>query len=70
MVKSHGYAGRGVVSQTWNHPDDTLTQIEQTNGRAILLIRNPYYAIFGFRNHIQGGHFGHADSSNFDGYGN
>ena len=70
MVKCHGYAGRGVVSKTWNNLDDTLTQIEQTNGRSILLIRNPYNAIFGFRNHIQGGHFGHAHSSNFDGEGN
>ena len=70
MVKAHGYAGRGVVSKVWNQPNDTFFQMEQTNGRAILLIRNPYHAIFGFRNHISGGHLGHADSSMFTGPGN
>ena len=70
MVKAHGYAGRGVVTRLWNKPNDTFSQIEKTSGNAILLIRNPYNAIFGFRNHVEGGHFGHANLSEFIGVGN
>ena len=43
--------------------------MEQTDGNAILLIRNPYKAIYGHRHLDAGGHVGYADASHFVGPG-
>ena len=40
-----------------------------TDGNAILLIRNPYKAIYGNMHLHAGGHVGYADSSKFFGPG-
>ena len=40
-----------------------------TNGDGILLIRNPYKAIYGHRHLDAGGHVGFADASHFFGQG-
>ena len=61
--------GREVIEE-WNKPKDTISQMEKTDGNAILLIRNPFNAILGFRNHMENGHWGHANLSKFIGSGN
>ena len=46
-----------------------MEQMQMTNGDGILLIRNPYKAIYGHRHLDAGGHVGFADASHFFGSG-
>ena len=46
-----------------------MDQMQMTNGDGILLIRNPYKAIYGHRHLDAGGHVGFADASHFFGPG-
>ena len=43
--------------------------MRETQGTAILLMRNPYLAIYGYRNYLFEGHKGIADVSRFLGKG-
>ena len=61
--------GRIIIEQ-WNQPNDTISQMEKTNGNAILMIRNPFHAILGLLNHRAGGHLGQANLSLLIGSGN
>lgn len=59
VIKGHGYLG------TFETFEDTDHQMTITHGNAILLIRNPYSAIYGFRHYYSGGHLGYAYAENF-----
>ena len=48
---------------------DFLKELKIVNGRAILLMRNPYHVIYSYRNYIDKGFAGHADESRFTGAG-
>ena len=50
-------------------PADTIVQMNYTQGTAILLIRNPYRVLYGYRNYNSGGHFAHAGRDAFEGQG-
>ena len=72
VVKYHGhfssnklYHKRGRLTQQ----DHVFAQINATRGNAILLIRNPYHVIYGYRNYQAGGHYGHAEIEDFEGEG-
>ena len=56
VVKGHGYG-------------NTDLQLNLTDEKAILLIRNPYEAIYGYRHYLFNGPHGHADISKFKGKG-
>ena len=60
VIKGHGHQG----------PGDTEYQMYSTGEKAILLIRNPYEAIYGYRHFHFHGQLGHADVSKFIGRGN
>ena len=60
VIKAHG---------STTNEGTTRDQMEQTDGNAILLIRNPYKAIYGHRHLDAGGHVGYADASHFFGPG-
>ena len=61
MIKAHG---------STTNEGSTHEQMEWTEGNAILLIRNPFKAIYGHRHLDAGGHVGYADASHFFGTGN
>ena len=72
-IKSHGNTidGASLGSQpgmirTYARTND---QMKWTNRNGILLIRNPYKAIYGNRHLNDGGHVGYADASKFFGRG-
>ena len=69
-IEAHGHVGR-IITADWNgkNDTDTMSQILKTNGKAILLIRNPFHAIFSFIDHIEGDHMGHANFSKLIGFG-
>ena len=56
IVKGHGHG-------------NTDLQLNLTDEKAILLIRNPYEAIYGYRHYLFNGPHGHADISKFKGKG-
>ena len=62
-----------VYRDTWvgpySSPGDTEYEINSTAEKAILLIRNPYDAIYGYRHYIFTGLKGRADNSKFKGNG-
>ena len=60
VIKSHGNT---------TEVGTTSHQMQWTNGNAILLIRNPFKAIYGHRHLVAGGHVGFADASQFFGPG-
>ena len=59
VKKGHGHQG----------PGDIEFQMYSTGEKAILMIRNPYHAIYGYRHYTFHGHLGHADASHFIGKG-
>ena len=61
VIKAHG---------STTNEGTTSDQMSWTEGNAILLIRNPYKAIYGHRHLDAGGHVGYADASHFFGPGN
>ena len=55
FIKGHGHYSPLELNNTYNEKTtskDTTYQMEQTNGTAILLIRNPYHAIYGYRHYM------------------
>ena len=70
IIKGHGQV---VYRDTWqgpySSPGDTEYEINSTAEKAILLIRNPYDAIYGYRHYIFTGLKGRADNSKFKGNG-
>ena len=72
VIKGHGhYSPLGFNKRTndFSKPEDTSKQMRETQGTAILLMRNPYLAIYGYRNYLFEGHKGIADVSRFLGKG-
>lgn len=70
VIKGHGhYSPLGMNKNTgeFSSPNATLAEMLQTNGTAILLIRNPYKAIYGYRHYLSAGGIGYADASKFIG---
>ena len=59
VIKGHGHQG----------PGDIEFQMYSTGEKAILMIRNPYHAIYGYRHYTFHGQLGHADASHFIGKG-
>ena len=45
--------------------EETTYQMEQTDGTAILLIRNPYHAIYGYRHYMLAGRKRQTYANNF-----
>ena len=69
VVKAHGYFRVGK-SFSFNKPEDLKNEINWTNRKAVLLIRNPYRAIYSYRNTaITKRHSLHANISDFFGQG-
>ena len=73
VIKSHGNTIDGTslraqkgMSRPYARTEDEMMR---TNGNGILLIRNPYRAIYGNRHLNNGGHLGYADASKFFGPG-
>ena len=64
MIKAHGYLG-----QTGSASNLTTEEILKTNGRAVVLVRNPFRAIYGYRHLNIAGHTGHSNASHFIGPG-
>ena len=55
VINGHGHYSPLELNSTYNEKTtskDTSYQMEQTNGTAILLIRNPYHAIYGYRHYM------------------
>ena len=72
VVKGHGhYTSSFVNKKETSTPQDTDFQISKTKGKSILLIRNPYEAIYSYRHYdCTGGMHDQADASKFNGKGN
>ena len=76
VIKSHGSTIDGTslgyipsikgISRSNGRTEDEMVN---TNKNGILLIRNPYRAIYGYRHLMEGGHVGYADASKFFGPG-
>ena len=70
VIKAHGYFRVDKNNYCLNKPEDLLNEIIWTNGKAVLLIRNPYRAIYSYRNHILTKNVRlHGDISGFIGQG-
>ena len=74
VVKGHGHYFSGYPGNTGVQPisreNETVEQILETNGNAIILIRNPYHVIVGYRHQLLApGHTEHAKASAFIGKG-
>ena len=73
VIKSHGSTLDGTSVRAQKGMSSTYAKTEdemmKTNGNGILLIRNPYRAIYGNRHLNNGGHMGYADASKFFGRG-
>ena len=66
IIKAHGSLKHMQTRTAFNL---TAEQIFKTNGSAVVLVRNPFRAIYGYR-HLQfAGHTGHTNSSQFIGPG-
>ena len=74
LIKGHGHFNPGGSNRI-NKRDrttsrqDFLNELEIVNGRALLLIRNPYHVIYSYRNYVDKGMAGHTDESKFFGPG-
>ena len=74
VVKGHGHYFSGYPGNTGVQPisreNETIEQILETNGNGIILIRNPYHVIVGYRHQLLApGHTEHAKASAFIGKG-
>ena len=68
IIKAHGYYGQRSITDITNL-NLTTEQIIKTNGTAVLLFRNPYKAIYGYRHTLKAGHTGHTNAAQFIGPG-
>ncbi|CAH0394429.1 unnamed protein product [Bemisia tabaci] len=64
VQKTHGFALAGAVPKL---PTEKTAEVSLFNGRAILLLRNPYEALLSYRNYLYGGHTGFAPNNKFRG---
>ena len=71
VVKAHGHYSSSNLYYVdpVTRPEDTIVQMNYTQCTAILLIRNPYRVLYGYRNYNSGGHFSHAGRDAFEGQG-
>ena len=70
VIKGHGhYSNKIINDEELSDPGDTEHQMSLTKQKAILLIRNPYDAIYGYRHYVFHGQHGHTDISKFLGKG-
>ena len=69
VIKGHGHYSNKVISEELSSLGDTEQQMSLLKEKAILLIRNPYDTIYGYRNYVFHGQHGHADISKFLGKG-
>ena len=74
VIKSHGSTIDFHRSQQIQRSDvrinaRTSDEMKRTHRDGIILIRNPYRAIYGYRHLNDGGHLGLADASKFFGPG-
>ena len=74
VIKSHGSTIDFHRSQQHLRSDVRINartdhEMKRTHRNGIVLIRNPYRAIYGYRHLNDGGHLGHADASKFFGPG-
>lgn len=65
VQKTHGFALAGFVP----HEKKKTAEVALFNGRAVLLLRNPYEALLSYRNFLYGGHTGFAPYDRFTGPG-
>ena len=68
VIKGHGHYSPLELNSTYNEKTtskDTTYQMEQTNATAILLIRNPYHAIYGYRHYMFEARVGNTYANNF-----
>ena len=74
LIKGHGNYNP-EDQQRINHRDvttsrqDIINEMKVTENNAIIMIRNPYLAIYSYKNYIEKGSSGHADESQFFGPG-
>ena len=74
LIKGHGNFNPDGVYRM-NKRDKITSRIDFpkelkiVNGRAVLLIRNPYHVIYSYRNYVDKSLVGHADESKFIGSG-
>ena len=60
VIKAHGQFNTPdmkFVGDRSTKPEDTRLQMEQTSRNGIILIRNPFMALFSYRNYITSGLF-------------
>ena len=69
VIKGHGHYSNTVINEELSSPGDTEHQMSLLKEKAILLIRNPYDAIYGYRHYVFHGQHGHTDISKFVGRG-
>ena len=69
VIKGHGHYSNKVISEELSSLGDTEQQMSLLKEKAILLIRNPYDAIYGYRHYVFSGQHGHTDISKFIGKG-
>ena len=74
VVKGHGHYFSGYPGNTGVQPisrkNATIEQIMETNGKAIIIIRNPYHVLSGYRHQLLSpGHLEQAKASAFVGKG-
>ena len=70
VIKGHGhYSNKIINNEELSTPGDTEHQMSLTKEKAILLIRNPYDAIYGYRHYVFHGQHGHTYISKFLGKG-
>ena len=68
IIKAHGHCVQIRSEKFWSS-SYTTEEIRKTNGRAVVLVRNPFTAIYGYRHVTTAGHTGHTTSSQFIGPG-
>ena len=74
LIKGHGNYNP-YDQQRINHKDATtsrqaiINEMKITDNNAIIIIRNPYHAIYSYKNYIEKGSSGHANESKFFGPG-
>ena len=73
IIKAHGYYKQYTYDKTLKKvhfpPDYTNVEIMATDGKAVLLLRNLYASIYGYRHLIQSGHASHTNATHLVGKG-
>ena len=70
VIKGHGHYNNNIMKdRELSDPGDIERQMSLTQEKAVLLIRNPYDAIYGYRHYVFHGQLGHTDISKFIGKG-